>query len=121
MIRRIIMIKFVKPFKIIFAFLPCMILFILAFNIPMTRATQSRYHDLGDFKFEHRSQERLNTNSSDPTGEWPQDVYLSANVTFIDNMRFVGSWLDATGSEKYKTVHKEASFEDREPPFIITE
>ena len=113
--------RIVKPLEVILGFAVCLTLFLLAFNVPMTRATQNRIHDLGDFQFNHRSSESLNTNSNDPTGEWPQDVYRSANVTFINHMRFVESWMDETGAMQSKTVHGGASYQDQLPPYMITE
>ena len=51
---------------------------------------QERTHDLGDFKMYIRAAETINTNSQDPTGEWPQDHYHYGTIVFYNTGHSIG-------------------------------
>jgi hypothetical protein len=63
---------------------------------------QSRTHDLGDYKLRIDANDELNTNDSDPTGEWPQDHFRYATIVFYNSGHVVGKWIDSTGVEHSK-------------------
>ena len=53
---------------------------------------QSRTHNLGDYKLRIDAGDELNTNDSDPTGEWPQDHYRYGTIVFYNSGHAVGQW-----------------------------
>jgi hypothetical protein len=71
----------------------CVIIICLFLTVQMAQA-QFRQHNLGDFRMKHYQGESLNTNDDNPTGEWPQDVYWSSQITFINIGVHVGTWVD---------------------------
>ncbi len=78
--------------------------------------SQTRTHDLGDFKLRIDSDDYLNTNEVDPTGEWPQDQYRSSTIVFYNSGFTVGNWIDSTGVDHSKeTFLNPVSFNDEEP------
>jgi hypothetical protein len=66
---------------------------------------QSRTHNLGDFKLRIDANDELNTNDSDPTGEWPQDHFRYGTIVFYNSGHAVGQWVDSTG-----TMHTKEDF-----------
>jgi hypothetical protein len=49
--------------------------------------------------------DQINTNEVDPTGEWPQDYWRYANITFQNVGHSVGTWIDSAG-----VTHSKESF-----------
>jgi hypothetical protein len=95
------------------------VLFCLAFSIQIVLA-QFRTHNLGDFRLKHYQQEYLNTNDDDPTGEWPQDVYLSSQITFNHTGVYAGRWVDENGDTHSGEGTFWRSYEGEEP-YVIKE
>jgi hypothetical protein len=77
---------------------------------------QTRTHDVGDFKLRIESNDVINTNDVDPTGEWPQDHYRYANIVFYNSGIMVGKWVDSTGVEHNKEeFFYPVSYNDTDP------
>lgn len=66
---------------------------------------QSRTHDLGDFKYRVEATDYLNTNETQPLGEWPQDHFRYANIVFYNSGFTISNWVDADG-----IVHSKEDF-----------
>ncbi|MCF7805466.1 MAG: hypothetical protein K9N46_08870 [Candidatus Marinimicrobia bacterium] len=70
-----------------------------------TLFAQARTHDMGDFKLRMEARDAINTNSVDPTGEWPQDYFRYGNIVFYYSGVTVGTWVDSLGE-----VHSKEQF-----------
>ena len=120
------MMRLIKPREAKTCSIICAVLFLTVFCIPVAQAQfgqATKTHDLGDFRLLHFSEEDMSTNTDDATdgtGQWPQDVSWSGNVTFQDRIRYVGTWVDQTGATQSKTSHTGASFIGQEP-FVMRE
>ncbi len=80
------------------------IVVISLFSLQIVLFAQTRTHDLGDYKLRIDSEDALNTNDSDPTGEWPQDQYRSSTVVFYNSGFAIGNWVDSAGVNHSKEV-----------------
>lgn len=92
--------KLLKPHQIGISVLITFIL-LLVWNVTPGQS-QSRTHNLGDYKLRIDANDELNTNDVDPTGEWPQDHFRYATITFYNGGHVVGKWVDSTGTEHLK-------------------
>ena len=82
---------------------------------------QERTHDLGDFKMYIRAAETINTNSQDPTGEWPQDHYRYGTIVFYNTGHSIGEWVDSTGTVHTKETDLSPVSYRQEAPYGIFE
>ncbi len=84
---------------------------------PITAQAQSRTHNLGDFMLRIDADDMLNTNDADPTGEWPQDYFRYATITFYNSGNAVGRWIDSTGTAHLKesVLEGPVSYNETEP------
>jgi hypothetical protein len=78
--------------------------------------TQTRTHNLGDYKYRVEADDYINTNDVDPTGEWPQDHFRYATIVFYNSGFTVGKWIDETGAEHSKEEFFDpVSYNESEP------
>lgn len=82
---------------------------------------QTRTHNVGELKVRVEAGETINTNDVEPTGEWPQDHFRYANITFRNVGFTILNWVDAEG-----TTHSKESFlypvsYNQEAPYGIQE
>ncbi len=74
----------------------------LLLAIPLMGQGRTKTHDLGDYKLRVSVRDGLNTNSNEPTGEWPQDHYRYANVVFYQAGHTILKWVDSLDVEHVK-------------------
>jgi hypothetical protein len=82
---------------------------------------QTRTHDLGDFKLRIQANETINSNSVQPTGEWPQDHFRYGQIVWHNKGFVVGKWVDSTGTEHVKEEFFDPVSYNRTAPYGITE
>ena len=110
--RRIQLMKLLKYVSIFI----CLSIFSLMVLTVGSLYAQTRTHNLGDFKLRIESDDYINTNDVDPTGEWPQDHFRYANIVFYNSAMVVGKWVDSTGVEHNKEeFFYPASYNQAEP------
>ena len=82
-----------------------------------TLFAQSRTHDMGDFKMRIDAGDAINTNDSDPTGEWPQGYFRYSNIVFYYSGLSVGAWADSLGQvhSKEQFIEGPVSYNRTEP------
>ncbi len=77
--------------------------------------SQSRTHDLGDFKYLVDADDAISTSGDDAGNAWPQDHYRYWMIHFYNTMFMVGSWTDETGGAHSKeTIVDPISFNNGE-------
>ena len=78
--------------------------------------TQTRTHSLGDYKYRVESNDYINTNEVEATGEWPQGVFRYATIVFYNSGFAVGNWIDAAGGNNDRWSALDAvSYNEAEP------
>ncbi len=100
-----------------FPLVPGLVLLLLIMTGSQRLFAQTRTHDMGDFKYRVEAGDNINTNSVDPTGEWPQDYYRYANIVFYNSGLTVGTWVDSMGTahNKEQWLEGPVSYNQEEP------
>ncbi len=83
--------------------------------------SQTRTHDMGDFKLRIEANDEINTNDVAPTGEWPQDHFRYGQIVFHNSGFVVGKWVDSTGTEHVKEEFFNPVSYNRTEPYGIKE
>ncbi|MBN2008791.1 hypothetical protein JW960_05560 [candidate division KSB1 bacterium] len=98
----------------------CILAIMLIFQTN-TGFAQSRTHNLGDYKLRIDSDDVLNTNEVDPTGEWPQDHFRYGTIVFYNTGHTIGRWIDSTGTAHSKEDFLNPVSYNEEEPYGIKE